>query len=97
MAIENKIVNDILTYVGNQRKSDWYVGIATDARERLFSDHNVLEKGTAGWIFGEATSEKNARDTEKYLLDQYGFKGGTGGGLYPKYVYAYKITSYTKE
>ncbi|GIW62200.1 MAG: hypothetical protein KatS3mg090_0026 [Patescibacteria group bacterium] len=27
--------------------SDWYVGIATDPRERLFIDHNVDEKNGA--------------------------------------------------
>lgn len=97
MAVENRIVNDILTYIGNQKKSDWYVGIATNAKERLFSNHNVAEKGSAGWIFRTALSEQNARDTEKYLLDFYGFKGGIGGGLCPKCVYAYRITSYTKE
>ena len=97
MAIENKIINDILTYVGNQKKSDWYVGIATDIEERLFSNHNVAKNGSAGWIFRTAVSEQNARDTEKYLLNHYEFKGGAGGGICPKCVYAYKITSYTKE
>lgn len=97
MAVDNKIVNDILAYVGNQNKSDWYVGIATNVKERLFFEHNVVERGGAGWIFGTAASEQNARDTEKYLLDFYGFKGGTGGGLCPKCVYAYKITRYTRE
>lgn len=97
MAIDNKIVNEILTYIGSQNKTGWYVGIATNIKERLFLEHNVAEKGEAGWIFATAASEQNARDTEKYLLNFYGFKGGVGGGLCPKCVYAYKITSYTRE
>lgn len=97
MSIENKIVNDILMRVGKDNKSDWYVGIATDIRGRLFSDHNVSEYLTGGYIYMLASSEQNARDTEEYLLNTYKFKGGIGGGLYPKYVYAYKITSYTRE
>ena len=69
MAIENKIINDILTYVGNQKKSDWYVGIATDIEERLFSNHNVAKNGSAGWIFRTAVSEQNA-DNGKSNLQQ---------------------------
>ena len=97
MTIENKIVEDIIKYIGNEKKSDWYVGIATDIQKRLFLDHNVAEQGSAGWIYRKASGEQNARDTEQYLLHFYGFKGGTGGGICPKYVYAYKITSYTNE
>lgn len=97
MAVENKIINDILNYVGNGKKSDWYVGIATNVKDRLFSGHNVPERGSAGWIYRTAATEQNARDTEKYLLDYYGFKGGTGGGICPKCVYAYKITTYTQQ
>lgn len=97
MAVDNKIVNDILSYIGNQNKSEWYVWIATDVKERLFFEHNVAEKGNAGWIYQTAASEQNARDTEKHLLNHYDFKGGTGGGLCPKCVYAYKITNYTRE
>jgi hypothetical protein len=96
MAKNDKIVQDILDYVGNEDKPDWYVGIATDIEQRLFVEHNV-SKNNGRWIYREANSEQEARDTEKYLLDTYSFKGGTGGGDKPVYVYAYKITSYTKE
>jgi len=30
---------------GGGRYSDWYVGIATDPRDRLFNDHGVAEEG----------------------------------------------------
>jgi hypothetical protein len=97
MAIDNKIVADILEYVGSAKKSEWYVGIATDVQDRLFSGHNVPEKGSQGWIYRTASSEQNARDTEKHLLNTYSFKGGAGGGDCPKCIYAYKITGSTKE
>ena len=94
MSENRKIVDDILNYIGNDSKSSWYVGIATNVRNRLFVDHNVSEQ-KGRWIYRQADTEKTARDTENYLLENYPFKGNTGGGDYPKYVYAYKITSTT--
>jgi len=40
---------DIKAYIQNNggAYSDWYVGIASDPKERLFTDHNVSEKGGA--------------------------------------------------
>jgi hypothetical protein len=96
MAKNDKIVKDILNHVGNDDYSAWYVGIATDAKQRLFDEHNVSEQG-GRWIHRTANSELEARDTEKYLLDTYNFKGGPSGGNRPTHVYAYKITSYTRE
>ena len=90
------ITNDILQHIGDRAKSNWYVGIATDVKDRLFSDHNVDEKN-GSWIFRKAASEKEARDIEQSLLDNYSFKGGTGGGGNPQHVYAYQITSSTRE
>ena len=40
-------------------------------------------------------TETEARESEKYLLENYNFKGGTGGGDRPVYVYAYAITTNT--
>lgn len=96
MTVNTKIVSDILRHIGWDSKSDWYVGIASDASTRLFHDHNVDEKN-GRWIRCDAQSETDARDTERYLLQNYPFQGGTGGGNYPRYVYAYKITPTTKE
>ena len=91
MAVNRKIVTEILDYVGADRKSTWYVGIATNPEMRLFHDHNVDRENDL-WIYRPVNSEVEARDTERYLLDFYGFKGGTGGGDNPRFVYAYKIT-----
>ena len=75
--------------------SGWYVGIASDVRQRLFGDHNVNERTGCG-IYAKASSEAAARATEAALL-RYGCKGGRGGGVNPRYVYAYRITSNTRE
>ena len=95
--VNSKIVSEILQYTGTDCTADWYVGIATDVKKRLFVDHNVPESGSAGWIYREANSERECRDTECYLLEHYRFKGDTGGGDKPLYVYAYRITANTVE
>ena len=97
MAINYLFSNEILNYIGSDNKSNWYVGIATYPRDRLFRDHCVDERN-GQWIYNtNPMSETDARDTEKYLLETYPFQGDVGGGIYPTYVYAYKITSYTRE
>ncbi|MBR1916139.1 MAG: hypothetical protein IJ830_06875 [Alphaproteobacteria bacterium] len=96
MAVNYKIVNDIVEHVGPDNKPNWYVGIATHPRERLFKDHCVDEQH-GRWIYRDAITETDARDTEEHLLKIFKFRGDVGGGNYPTYVYAYKITSYTKQ
>jgi hypothetical protein len=92
-----KALLDIISHIQKHQPSypHWYAGIATDPCQRLFSDHNV-SKNERTWIFRNADSENGARTVEKQLL-QRGCKGGTGGGATPHYVYAYIITSYTRE
>ncbi len=91
-----QVVLDILKYANLAPNSRWYVGIATNPRERLFNQHNVSE-ANGRWIYRNAGTEQNARDTEAYLLRNYSFKGGPGGGTWPRSVYAYEITSSTIE
>ena len=82
--------------MGAKYWSEWYVGIASDARKRLFTDHNVSEEN-GQWIYRQATSEDEARDAEAQLLE-LGCKGGAGGGdENTDFVYAYKITATTRE
>jgi hypothetical protein len=70
------------------RNSDWYVGVATDPRDRLFNGHNVDEHNGI-WIFEEASSDSVARSVEKAYLNT-GHDGGSGGGDENSvYVYAY--------
>ncbi len=90
------IINDISNYMaknGGQYR-DWYVGITSDVKQRLFIDHGVYENGQ-GWIFREADSNQAARDIEKYFLG-LGCDGGSGGGDYTsRIVYSYKKSGYT--
>ncbi|MFZ0963163.1 MAG: hypothetical protein WAO35_20055 [Terriglobia bacterium] len=92
------IVADIESYVGRNGNtySQWYVGIASDARQRLFNDHAVKEKGDA-WIYIPCGTSGVARAVERYFLSQ-GMEGGIGGGDDSSdHVYAYKIGSHTVE
>jgi len=57
---------------------NWYVGIATDPRNRLFEEHNVSEKN-GWWIFRKCNTDEDARAIEEALL-KLGCDGGTGGG-----------------
>ncbi|BBO24370.1 MAG: hypothetical protein L6Q31_11755 [Fimbriimonadaceae bacterium] len=89
---KQSIVNDILTYMkecgGSAR--EWYVGIATNATNRLFSDHGVNESNGA-WIYRTADSSDDAREIEQYFINRVGTDGGSGGGDgFTKMVYAYK-------
>ncbi len=88
------IIAEIKAYIeargGNY--SDWYVGVTEDTEQR-FKDHNVK----ADWICRGAESSTIARDIEKHFFS-LGAKGAPGGGdKDAKIVYAYKITSDTKE
>ncbi len=74
--------------------SGWYVGIASDPRDRLFNDHNV-NKDKDAWVYRDCGSEAAARKVEKYFLDR-GYDGGTGGGdISTTYAYAYKKKDHT--
>ncbi len=92
------VIKEIKAYIidNGGRYRDWYVGIASDARDRLFNAHAVKEQGDA-WIYRQCESSDNARDVEDYFI-ALGAAGGPGGGDYTTtYVYAYKIASHTKE
>lgn len=99
--VNSEIVNAIKSHADKEGSGyrNWYCGIASDPDKRLFNDHNVPRKeNEAWWIKKKADSEKNARDTEAYLM-QLGFDGGTGGGDYTTiHIYAYKkILGITQE
>ncbi len=92
MNIEQEI--DHVIHKGGGSYSTWYVGIATNPRERLFEGHNVDEQG-GGWLYLEAGSESSARDLETVFLKK-GCKGGPAGKDFrPHYIYAYKMTRTT--
>jgi hypothetical protein len=101
MAILTKqqIVADIDSHIrnrGTHRYSEWYVGIAADAQERLFTDHNVSREN-GHWIYRQAQNDDAAREAETEFHDK-GCMGGSGGGdENTVFVYAYRITQTTKE
>jgi hypothetical protein len=80
---------------GNYRA--WYVGVASDPRERLFNDHNVQEQ-TDFWIYSKHLgSDMAARKIERHFLSK-GCNGAAGGGDTAScHVYAYKINTHTRE
>lgn len=95
----NQVATEIQNHINNRNWGiyGWYFGIATDPRDRLFSDHNVEEHG-GQWVYRQADTEQDARDAEVILLERFPKgHGGPGGGDHPLYVYAYKIESHTKE
>lgn len=96
---KQEIKSDIKEYVAKCGKGSygWYIGIAADAKKRLFNDHAVDEENGA-WIYSQATSSTTAREIEVELIKELGAKGDQGGGSDDTtYVYAYQITSSTKE
>ncbi|OIR02186.1 hypothetical protein GALL_158060 [mine drainage metagenome] len=93
-----QIITDINSHMRQHSgtNADWYVGIATDPKQRLFNDHNVSEKNDS-WIYRRATSSDVARSVEKAYLDA-GCTGGPGGGDdHTDYVYAYRKTRSTRQ
>jgi hypothetical protein len=99
MYTNQQIVADLLAHMrlcgGLMR--DWYVGIAADARDRLFSGHGVKQV-TDSWIFRLAHSHLDARAVEEYFHKTIGTRGGPGGGdASTCSVYAYRIAPHTTE
>lgn len=92
------IINEIHAYIVRNGGSEaqWYIGIAGDPRDCLFSRHGVVENGGL-WIYRDAGNEAIARAVEKAFLDA-GYTGGGGGGDWTtRHVYAYRITNSTRE
>lgn len=75
--------------------SKLYIGIAKDAKDRLFNGHGV-DKDKDPWIYDTASSAAIAREIEKHFLDK-GFDGGPGGGDDDtKMVYCFLQSSHTR-
>jgi len=91
LSIEHEIDGLIQKSGANYR--EWYVGVAINPRERLFTGHNVSEK-SGTWIFKDTGSETAAREIEASFLKK-GCKGGSMQKDSSRHVYAYKITRTT--
>jgi hypothetical protein len=91
-------VDNILDHINNRggAMSDWYVGIAYDYIQRLFTEHNVSRERD-DWIYVGCLTSFDARTAEKTLHD-LGCDGAPGGGdVNTNYVYAFRKTSMTKQ
>lgn len=93
------IINEITNYINsscpnNTPYSQLYIGIATDAEDRVFKDHCV-DKDKDVWIICPSDTEQIARDVEKHFLN-LGMDGGPGGGNDIQYVYCFLQNSHTK-
>lgn len=98
-SVAQKVYNEIVAHMQQSgvASSNWYVGIASDPRNRLFSDHNVSEQN-GHWIHRDTGSESAARAVEKAIIEQYRTQGDTGGGdASTRHVYAYVVTQNTRE
>ena len=96
---ESTVADDIDQYIRKTNTSftEWYVGIAEDAQERLFEGHGV-KKDQDYWIYRECLSVDAARRVEQYVITNYQTDGGSGGGSdASRFVYAYKKEFHTRE
>jgi hypothetical protein len=94
---KQEIINEIDAHIKERGGGypAWYVGVASDARDRLFSDHKVKEKGDS-WIFRRASFSAVAREIEDYFVNALGTDGGAGRGVvFLDMVYAYKKAPHT--
>lgn len=89
--------DDIVAHINKQggAYSSWYAGIAADPKDRLKSGHGVALTNDNWWIHRACSTDDDAREVEKALLD-LGCDGGPSGGDHAtKSVYAYLKTSST--
>ena len=94
---KQEIINDLDAYIkdGGGGYAAWYVGIASDARDRLFNNHKVKEKGDS-WVFRQTSFSAVAREIEDYFVNTLGTGGGARRGVvFTDMVYAYKKASHT--
>lgn len=92
------VINEFENHMGQyaQTYGEFYCGIASDPKQRVYNDHNVDSHDPTVMI-KSCNSSQTARDIEKYFLDK-GCKGGDGGGNWQTtYVYVYKINPNTRQ
>jgi hypothetical protein len=95
---KRSVIHEIDAYLegAGGEYGEWYVGIASDAEDRLFGQHNVKEKGDQ-WIFRHCMSSADACDIESHFVIEMGTDGGTGGGNETTdMVYAYRKNEHTE-
>jgi len=94
---KQEIIDDLKKYIQEKRGDYglWYVGVSSNARNSLFSEHKVKEKEDF-WIYKTALSSEIAREVEKYFLIVLGTDGLIGNGEETsRMVYTYRKTTHT--
>lgn len=91
-----RVIGEVDTYLAGDLHRRWYAGIATNAEQRLFADHNV-DKLKGQWIYLPCSSDSVAREVEQYFLGQGCQGGGSGGDTSTRFVYAYLVTWSTRQ
>jgi len=94
---KQEIIDDIKAHIskGGGGYRAWYMGISSDAKDRLINGHKIREKDD-WWIFRTANSSQAAREIEDYFVNTLGTDGGPGGGdEAANQVYAYKKAPHT--
>ncbi len=87
--IFTQVTNWLATNFPTDKRANWYVGIASDIQNRLFSDHNVHPTNHF-WIYRQAVNAEHARSAEAMLLN-LGYDGGRSGGDHTTmHVYAFR-------
>jgi hypothetical protein len=77
--------------------SEWYAGVASDPRERLFKHHRV-DEASGAWAFEPTESAQDARRLAKSFHSGGGFDGELGDDdPAAVYVYIYLKTKDTKQ
>ncbi len=92
----NQMLREIQAHIDKSGKpySQWYAGITSNLKERLYEGHGVPEKN-AWYVSRRADSSNAARHAEAALL-KLGCDGGSGGGdQSAQVVYAYLKTPAT--
>lgn len=93
------MIDNFISYIKKEHPvfSDWYIGITSSVADRLFLQHNVNKESGPWMCNNNPMTDSEVRAVEKYLLEKYGLRGGSGGGDNCCYVYIYLIKPFTKE
>jgi len=92
------IISEITRFTNKYggKYSDWYIGITSKQKAKLFQIHNINEY-LDKWIYEPARNNKQARNIKSYLiiLGLDGEEHNDDDDDSARFVYAYKKTQHT--
>jgi len=93
--VYDEVSKYIVSNTSGSSYNQWYVGIASNPRARLFEDHAVDESKDY-WIYINTGNDSDARNIEGALIKNLRTQGDVGGGdNFTKFVYAYLTNNHT--